>query len=56
MLSVTEREEKNLFEMSDIIWHHGLLMGGISASSTRGIRTSTAEAVCLNLNSQLLLL
>lgn len=31
-------------------------MGGISASSARGIRTSTAGAVCLDLNSQLLLL
>lgn len=31
-------------------------MGGVSASSARGIRTSTAGAVCLDLNSQLLLL
>ena len=41
--------------MSDIIWHHCCLMGGVSPSSTRGIRTSTAGAVCLDLNSQLLL-
>ena len=41
--------------MSDIIWHYCCLMGGVSASSARGIRTSTAGAVCLDLNSQLLL-
>lgn len=42
--------------MSDIIWHYCCLMGGVSAASASGIRTSTAGAVCLDLNSQLLLL
>lgn len=42
--------------MSDMIWHYCCLMGGVSASSARGIRTSTAGAVCLNLNLQLHLL
>lgn len=56
MLLLSEREEKSLFWMSDIIWHYCCLMGGVSASSARGIRTSTAGAVCLDLNSQLLLL
>lgn len=52
---LSEREEKSLLEMSDIIWHYCYLMGGVSASSERGIRTSTAGAVCVDLNSQLLL-
>lgn len=55
-LLLSERVEKRPFEMSDIIWHYYYLMGGTSASSVREIRTSTAGAVCLHLNSQLLLL
>lgn len=55
-LLLSEREERSPFEMSDIIWHYCYLMGGVSASSARGIRTSAAGAVCLNLNSQALLL
>lgn len=47
--------ERSLFEMSDIIWHYCSLMGSVSASSARGIRTGAAGAVCLDLNSQLLL-
>ena len=42
--------------MSDMIWRYCCLMGGTSASSTRGIRTSTAGAVSLDPSSQLLLL
>lgn len=47
--------ERSLFEMSDIIWHYCSLMGSVSASSARGIRTGAAGAVCLDLNSQRLL-